>query len=137
MGIRDYSPDDYDQVIKLWINCGLIQNAAQATKKQLSIFCERGQFLIYRERPQRIIGTVMGAWDGWRGWIYKLAIAEEHRRKGIGTQLLSEVTSRLYGAGAKIIRAYIENNNAASLSLFKKQGYQQMDDFVIVTLGRQ
>ncbi len=79
----------------------------------------------------------MGAWDGWRGWIYKLAVAEEYRRKRVGTQLLNEVTRRLRGRGATIIRAYVEAQNTASLALFKKHGYQRMDGFVIVTQGRQ
>lgn len=137
MIIQDFKPKDYDPVIELWINCGLIKSAKQVTREQLTTFCERGTFLIYKEESTRIIGTIMGAWDGWRGWIYKLAVAEDHRRSGIGTQLLSQVTSRLHGAGATIIRAYVENNNKASLALFKKQGYLQMDDFVIVTQGRQ
>ncbi len=103
----------------------------------MSAFCEKGTFLLRKKDSKGIIGTVMGAWDGWRGWIYKLAVAEEHRRQGIGTQLLTEVMSRLRWEGATIIRAYVENNNAASLLLFTKHGYQRMDGFVIVTHGRQ
>ncbi len=137
MSIHDYAPEDYDPVIKLWINCGLIQTARQATKEALYEFCKKGTFLLYEEQSREIVGTVMGTWDGWRGWIYKLAVAEEHRRKGIGTKLLTEVTRRLHVAGATIIRCYIENNNTASLALFRKNGYQRMEDFVIVTQGRQ
>ncbi len=137
MVTREYTPEDYDPVIRLWIACGLIKNAGQATQEQLLDFCENGTFLLYNDDSGRIIGTVMGAWDGWRGWIYKLAVAEERRRKGVGTQLLSEVTRRLRGKGARIIRAYVESQNAASLALFKRQGYELMADFVIVTQGRQ
>jgi len=137
MNIQKYTPKDYDSVIKLWINCRLIKSAKQATKEQLSAFCYRGTFLIYKDESEGTIGTVMGAWDGWRGWIYKLAVAEQHRRKGIGTALLNEITSRLREVGATIIRTYIENNNTGSLSLFKKHGYQQMENFVILTQGRQ
>jgi ribosomal protein S18 acetylase RimI-like enzyme len=137
MSIQDYVQGDYDSVITLWISCGLIKGAGQATKEQLSGFCEKGTFLIYKEHSKGIIGTVLGTWDGWRGWIYKLAVAETDRRKGIGTQLLAEITRRLRRDGATIIRAYIETNNTASLTLFEKNGYEQMDDFVILTKGRQ
>lgn len=137
MSIQDYSPDDYKSVIGLWIKCGLIKTAKQATEGQLSEFCEKGTFLIYKEPSKGIIGTVMGTWDGWRGWVYKLAVAERDRRKGIGTRLLTEISIRLRRDGATIIRAYIEGNNTASLTLFKKNGYERMDDFVILTHGRQ
>ncbi len=137
MSIQAYNERDYDEVIKLWISCGLIKSESQATKQQLSAFLERGLFLISKVDSGRIIGTVMGGWDGWRGWIYKLAVAEEERRKGIATQLLNEIASKLNNAGATITRAYIENQNEASLSLFKKLGYERMDGFSVVTRGRQ
>ena len=137
MSIQEYTPRDYDEVVWLWISCGLIKSENQATKQQLSAFLHRGIFLISKDEAGRIIGSVMGGWDGWRGWIYKLAVAHEERRKGIATQLLSEIASRLHDVGATITRAYIENQNEASLSLFSKLGYTRMDGFLIVTQGRQ
>ncbi len=137
MIIQEYTPRDYDEVVKLWISCGLIKIDSQATKQQLSAFLERGIFLISKDDAGRILGTVMGGFDGWRGWIYNLAVAEEERRKGIATRLLNEIASRLHNVGATITRAYIENQNEASLSLFKKLGYERMDGFLIVTQGRQ
>lgn len=137
MTIRDYAQDDYNQVIELWIECGLIERHLQVTQMQLSAFQNNGILLVYTDDAQKVIGTVMGAWDGWRGWVYKLAVAEEYRRRGIGTELLNEVAARLREVGAGIIRAYIEKENEASLSLFRKRGFAAMDGFVIVTKGRQ
>lgn len=137
MRIQEYAPSDYDEVVKLWIKCGLIKRNSQATKQQLSTFLERGMFLLSKNESGRIIGTVMGGWDGWRGWIYKLAVAQEERRKGIATELLNEIATRLHKVGATITRAYVENQNEASLSLFSKLGYTRMDGFLIMTQGRQ
>ncbi len=137
MSIQEYTPRDYDEVIKLWISCWLIKSDTQATKQQLSAFLERGIFLISKGDAGRIIGTVMGGWAGWRGWIYKLAVAEEERRKGIASKLLNEIAGRLHNAGATITRAYIENQNDAALSLFNKLSYERMDGFLIMTQGRQ
>ena len=97
----------------------------------------RGLFLVYEDNQGKVIGTVMGGWDGWRGWIYKLAVAEEFRKSGMATQLLNEVSNRFSKMGVSIARAYIEKTNNASLSLFTKLGFERMDDFVIVTNGRQ
>ena len=137
MRIQEFSPVDYDQVIQLWISCRLIKSDRQATREQLSTFLPRGIFLICKNDVGRIIGTVMGGWDGWRGWIYKLAVLEEERRKGIATKLLNEIAGRLHGSGATILRAYVESQNDASLSLFRKLGYSEMDGFLIMTQGRQ
>ncbi len=139
MSIREYAPEDYEEVISLWINCGLITSSEKASGDQLSAVSlkNRGLFLVCENDEKRIIGSVFGAWDGWRGWIYKLAVAHGSRRRGLGTRLVEELAHRLREAGANIIRAYIEEENAASLALFTKCGFESMEGFVIVTQGRQ
>ncbi len=98
----------------------------------------KGLFLVYEDpSTKEIVGTVMGGWDGWRGWIYKLAVSPEHRRRGIGNELVVAVSDGLRKTGAGIIRAYIEKENEASLGLFRELGFVPLDDFVIVTQGRQ
>ncbi|MBK5108784.1 MAG: GNAT family N-acetyltransferase [Anaerolineales bacterium] len=40
-------------------------------------------FLVVEHRG-KIIGTVMGGYDGRRGFVYQLAVQEDYRRQGIG-----------------------------------------------------
>ena len=42
-----------------------------------------------------LVGTVMGGYDGRRGWIYSLAVAPEHRRKSVATALMKRVEETL------------------------------------------
>ena len=44
---------------------------------------------------ERIVGTVMGGYDGHRGWLYSLAVDESLRRHGIGTRLVAHVENAL------------------------------------------
>lgn len=126
MKIREYSSGDYEQVVSLWLECKLIEKSSIATHEQLSAFSSRnrGLFLVF-ESDTKVIGSVMGAWDGWRGWIYKLAVSEAFRRKGVGAKLVSEVTQRLRQAGAGIVRAYVEKQNNASLALLAGRGFEE------------
>ena len=48
------------------------------------------------EVDNRLIGTVIGGYDGRRGMIYHLAVANEYRQQGIGEVLMEEVERR-YG----------------------------------------
>ena len=36
-----------------------------------------------------IVGSVVGGFDGWRGTLYRLAVAPEYRRQGIATTLVT------------------------------------------------
>ena len=137
--IREFKLSDYDRVISLWLECNLIRSKESLSKEMLRIETERNPrlFLVCEDSSGRIIGTVVGAWDGWRGWIYKLAVTKDYRRGGLASRLVDEVTSRLRQSGAQIIRGYVKKENDASLSLFAKLGFTRMDDVVLVTLGRE
>ncbi|TMK73362.1 MAG: GNAT family N-acetyltransferase [Actinobacteria bacterium] len=48
---------------------------------------DTGALLVAR-RGGRVVGTLIAAWDGWRGNMYRLAVVPEHRRAGIGLALV-------------------------------------------------
>ncbi len=48
-----------------------------------------------------IVGTVIAAWDGWRGTLYRLAVAQGYRRRGIATTLVAEAERMLREQGAR------------------------------------
>jgi ribosomal protein S18 acetylase RimI-like enzyme len=35
-----------------------------------------------------LLGTLIAAWDGWRGNMYRLVVLCEHRRRGVGLALV-------------------------------------------------
>jgi len=49
----------------------------------------------------RIVGTVVAGWDGWRGSLYRLAVAPSYRRRGIATALVDEAERRLLALGVR------------------------------------
>ena len=116
-------------MLALWGQCGLIEkNEAKIVRDEIATKMSRDPelFLVY-ELGGEILGTVVGGWDGWRGWIYKLGVSEKRRRKGIGSALVLEITQRLTKLGAKRIGAYAFSMNSASISLFKKIGFFRLD----------
>jgi ribosomal protein S18 acetylase RimI-like enzyme len=48
-----------------------------------------------------IVGTVIAGWDGWRGALYRLAVAPAHRRQGIATALVNEAEQQLHAHGVR------------------------------------
>ena len=48
-----------------------------------------------------IVGTIIAGWDGWRGTLYRLAVAPTHRRRGIATDLTAEAERRLREQGVR------------------------------------
>ena len=46
------------------------------------------ELLLVGEVNGTIVWSVMAGFDGVRGWLYHLAVAPEHRRRGFATQLV-------------------------------------------------
>ena len=87
------------------------------------------------EHGGTIIGCVLGAWDGRRGWINHLAVGPSHQRKGVGSALIRELERRLGLKGARKINAQIYKWNQKSLEFFKASGYEAQSDLIMI--GKQ
>jgi len=70
-----------------------------------------------------LVGTVVGSYDGRKGWINRLAVDPDHRWQGIGQLLIARIEKSLKKKGARIISALVKESNLKSISLFEKLGY--------------
>ncbi len=135
MKIREFEVDDYAIVRDLWQAAGLILRPGDELEDvKLKLQRDPDLFLI-AEQDDKIVGTVIGAWDGRRGWIYHLAVKPEHQRKGIGVGLVREVEKRLVAKGANKVNAQVYKWNERSSEFFKAIGYVTQPDLVMI--GKQ
>ena len=68
-------------------------------------------------------GTVMGGYDGHRGWVYSLAVVPEVRRRGVGTALMRHVERELAVRGCPKVNLQVLASNAATVAFYEKLGY--------------
>src|SRR6184192_2758048 len=71
----------------------------------------------------RIIGTVMAGYDGHRGWIYSVAVAPAHRRRGVGSQLVRHAEQALVGKGCVKINLQILEGNESVTAFYESLGF--------------
>jgi ribosomal protein S18 acetylase RimI-like enzyme len=81
----------------------------------------------------RLIGSVIATFDGRRGWVNRLAIVPEERRRGVAKALIARAEKLLRQRGAMIIGAHVERENTASLRFFERCGYNLRGDIVYVS----
>jgi ribosomal protein S18 acetylase RimI-like enzyme len=63
--------------------------------------------LIVAEAGHEVVGSVIAGWDGWRGAVYRLAVAPACRRRGLGADLLRAAEDRLAALGARRLHAIV------------------------------
>ena len=80
-------------------------------------------FLLARDEGHRVIGTVMGGYDGHRGWIYRLAVDPAERRCGVGAALVRAIEERLALLGCPKINLQIRSGNDAVVGFYEQLGF--------------
>ncbi len=74
-----------------------------------------------------LVGTVMGGYDGHRGWIYSLAVDEEERHRGIGTKLMAEAERRLGERGCLKVNLQVMPDNKGVVEFYRELGFSVED----------
>lgn len=76
----------------------------------------------------RMAGVVLVTHDGRKGWINRIAVHPDSRRKGLGLVLVKVAERRLVEQGIDIWCALVEDWNDASMAMLKRAGYTLHDD---------
>ncbi|CAG0929509.1 N-acetylglutamate synthase [Thermoflexales bacterium] len=123
--LRLLTGDDHAAILALWQCAGLhsIRPEGRDSRSEFEKQLAGGQIAIGLEEGDRLIGVVLATHDTRKGWINRLAIDPAYRRQGYGEQLVQAAEEALHEAGMKLIAAFIEEGNDASLTLFEKLGY--------------
>ncbi|UCH85906.1 MAG: GNAT family acetyltransferase [Candidatus Latescibacterota bacterium] len=128
MVIRSYSEDDETDVIGLWTtvfpNDPPWNDPPGIIRRKLAV--QRELFLV-GELAGRVIATVICGYDGFRGWIYHLAVSPTERRRGLGRAMMAEAERRLRALGCPKINLQVRAANAGVIEFYKTLGYAVED----------
>ena len=79
---------------------------------------------ILAEEKGWIIASAMGGYDGHRGYIYYLAVLPEFRKKGVGSEILKKIETKLLNKGCPKINLFVRDTNLRVRAFYKKNKYQ-------------
>ena len=133
--IRKMNIDDYDDLIKVWKEAGLLYRPkGRDRKNKISKELKKPSTnILLMEYEHNIIGSILVTHDGRKGWINRLAIAPQFRNKGLAQKLIAEAEKILIQQGIEIIACLIEDWNEQSIKLFQKVGYKKHTDIIYFT----
>lgn len=134
MDVRQFRENDVNRVIALWQECGLTvphNNPARDIERKLQV--GRDLFLV-GEIDGEIVATVMGGYEGHRGWINYLAVTPSARRKGYGQVMMKAVEQRIEAKGCPKINLQIRSTNSEVIAFYRAIGY--LED-PVVSLGKR
>ena len=134
--LRTAGPDDVAGVLAFW------EAAAEPTSTDSAdaldaLFRRDPDALIVAEADGTIVGSVIAGWDGWRGSVYRLAVAPHHRRRGLGRALLRAAEDHLAGFGARRSHAIVVGTSARAVAFWRATDWEHASEQLRFTKGFQ
>ncbi|MCC6380932.1 MAG: GNAT family N-acetyltransferase [Dehalococcoidia bacterium] len=120
---------DRDAVARLWESAGLAK--ADDDEWQALTHGAAARLLLSHEGGE-LAGSIVLSFDGWRAYIYHLAVAPQARGRGLGTALMDEAEAYLRTQGARRIYVEVGGENTAGLALCAACGYLPEGDVTLV-----
>ena len=132
--IRSFLNEDENAVIDLWGRCGLVHPQNDPRKDIRRKLKVRPDLFLVGLLDEEIVASVMAGYEGHRGWINYLAVSPDHRKKGLGKQIMAEAELLLRAAGCAKINLQVRSSNADVLAFYRAIGFLKDD---VVSLGKR
>ena len=132
--IRPYLESDLDDVIALWKLCDLTR---PWNNPEIDIFrklAQRDQLFLLAVKDDQLIATVMGGYDGHRGWVNYLAVHPHFQRNGVATALIQQLEKRLIALGCPKLQLLIRQDNIDVQNFYEQLGYEEVE---VICLGKR
>jgi ribosomal protein S18 acetylase RimI-like enzyme len=116
--IRPCRLEECAAVLAMWARAGAIPSPTDTLAEVSHLVREHADSLLVAIRQGSIVGSIIGGWDGWRGNIYRLAVAPEARRAGLARRLVDAAERMLVSKGARRISALVERHEAHAVGFW-------------------
>jgi ribosomal protein S18 acetylase RimI-like enzyme len=124
VAIRAATAADTAAVLALWerARSGVASTIDDSEVIERLIDADPGALLV-DERDGDIVATLIAGWDGWRGNMYRLAVAPELRREGIARDIVRAGEERLREKGCFRVTALVWGEDDGALGLWNACAY--------------
>ncbi len=133
IALRPATAADIDAVLAFWLDATAEPSSTDDAYGIAGLLARSPGSMILAVDGKVIVGSVVAGWDGWRGTIYRLAVAPACRRQGIATQLVEAAEQQLRVNGARRMHLIVSIAGGAGADAFwKSAGYEPTDQVRMV-----
>jgi ribosomal protein S18 acetylase RimI-like enzyme len=116
---------DFAAVRALWQVAGSVPTTTDSDDALATLVARDSGALLVAERDGEIVGSLIAAWNGWRGSFYRLAVRPDQRRQGLATALVRFGEERLRALGAHRLDAIVVSDEVHAPAFWLAVGYEQ------------
>lgn len=132
--IRTFADADLEDVISLWELCDLTR---PWNNPEIDIFRKvaiKDRLFLIAVQDDKLIATLMGGYDGHRGWINYLAVHPHYQRNGVATALIQQLEKRLIALGCPKLQLLVRKEHIDIQNFYEQLGYEEID---VICMGKR
>lgn len=128
--VREARPEDFEAIIALWYSIDRHTGLPDRWEHLETFHAFSPDLFLVAEAEGRVVGTVIGGWDGWRANIARLATDPSVRRMGIARALVEEIERRLEAKGARRVYALVDKRSPPAIPFWEAAGYTPNENII-------
>ena len=117
--------DEAAAVLALWREAGSPPSVTDSVERVRAVIERPDTWLLVAEAHGEPVGTLMVAFEGWRGHFYRLAVLPKWRRRGIAVELVREGERLLKEAGAQRVAAIVLTDREPAMTFWQAAGFER------------
>jgi ribosomal-protein-alanine N-acetyltransferase len=122
--LRPYQPEDFEALHELDQTCFVPGIAYSKAMLRYFLTQPSALCLLAETAEEQLAGFILGETTRHLGHIVTLDVAEEYRRRGVGSQLLNALEKKFAASGIRGMLIETAINNDAAVDFWKRHGYR-------------
>ena len=133
--IREYRPQDYAEVERLWEETGMGSSIRRDDKQTIEMTLKMGGKLFILEEPKtkQVIGTSWLTHDSRRIYLHHFGILPSFQGKGLSKYLLKSSMDYARSTGMQI-KIEVHQTNTRAIKLYSKVGFKYLGDYNVYVI---
>jgi ribosomal protein S18 acetylase RimI-like enzyme len=132
--VRAMTPDDHAAAVALWrVTPGIGLSDADSELDVRAFLARNPTLSAVAVTPEGgLVGALLCGHDGRRGCLYHLAVAEGHRRQGIGRMLVERCLAGLRALGIQKCNLFLYADNDEGRRFWTNNGWLVRADLQVI-----
>jgi len=131
--IRKCRVGDLPALINIWHNVGLTIGLSDTIPEMRRLLRRNPETCLVGFVDSKVVGGVMGGFDGRRGLVHHLAVDPDWQGRGFGRALMSELEKRFQQRQVVKMSFWVEARNQPIIDFYRHLGYELRD---LITMSK-